>query len=209
MGKERKRLSTFRYLKALAVRLRSCPPSMQRGPLSGVALLLCLPLAAQPTGQGTLIPFQILCGSATDKYFQGSTFVWPSGAPDTALPSSYLTLRFTAPATAVTLPPPLHYRITQLSLATYIGALVFVEPNKTAAGQRIVTVTVQGQVSEPIDIFALVGRDVAYVFPFVATVNVGVLDITITGLTGNPILSAIQINAALDSTPAASPSAAP
>jgi len=39
----------------------------------------------------------------------------------------------------------------------YLVRLSFVEPNATAAGQRRFTITVNGQVSDPIDVFAAVG----------------------------------------------------
>ena len=152
-----------------------------------VLLLSVFPLFPQQ------LPIQILCGSATDQYFVGTSkppATCSLGAgisctyTDANLPAMYPTLRYGL---------TVHYRIP-VQAGVYIGFLDFVEPNKTAAGQRLMSITVNGETSDPIDVFALApGDDVLYRLPFLAVAQVGIIDVTITGVAGNAILSGIEI----------------
>ncbi len=143
------------------------PLKRRKGLSIGAALFIFLPLSAQP------ISFNVSGNPAC------------IGTPwtDPNLPPAYPSLIF---GTTV------HCRIP-LAPGSYQGSLIFVEPNKTATGQRIFTVSVQGQTSLPVDVFAAAGLDKPYAFPFVVTINVpGVLDIVLTASMGNAVLSAIQ-----------------
>lgn len=126
-------------------------------------------------------PVTILSGSATDKYFVGISFTYT----DSNLPSAFPSIRYA---------PTVHYRIP-LQAGTYFGWITFVEPNKTVAGQRLLTVSVQGQVSDPIDIFYLApGRDVLFRQPFICIVTTNVCDINVAGLSGqNAVVSGIDL----------------
>jgi len=150
-------------------------------------MLAIFPLSAQ-------LPVQILCGSATDKFFVGTsqpeatcTLVAPQTCTytDTAMPAPYQTLRYG---------PSIHYRIP-MQAGVYVGFLHWVEPNKTAAGQRLFTVTIQnGETSAPIDVFALApGLDVHYAMPFLCVAQIGACDIQLTAVTGNAIISEIDL----------------
>ncbi len=150
-------------------------------------LLSIFPLSAQ-------LPVQILCGSATDKYFVGTSQPQSSCTPgvvgetctytDTAMPAPYQTLRF---GTVI------HYRIP-VQAGVYVGFLHFVEPNKTAAGQRTFTVAIQGETSLPLDVFALAGgKDIHYAMPFLCVAQIGTCDVQLDAITGNAIISEIDL----------------
>lgn len=137
-------------------------------------------LAAFPAGAQQL-PITIACGSATDQYFVGTSYAYS----DAKLPVIYPALRFG---------PTVHYRIP-VQPGVYVGFLDFVEPNKTAAGQRLMSVQIDnGASSLPIDLFASApGDDVVFRVPFISVAQVGVVDILITGVSGNAVLSGIEI----------------
>ena len=76
----------------------------------------------------------------------------------------------------------------------YNVVLQFTDPTSTAAGQRIFTVTVNGNESAPIDIFAAVGTRTPYSPPlFIADAGAGFIDITFQSTKGNATVSGIQI----------------
>lgn len=126
-------------------------------------------------------PTILLAGSAADSQCVGAEFKYS----DAKLPVNYPTLCFG---------PTVHYQL-QFPPGLYAGSLIFVEPNRTAAGQRLMTVSVQGQTSPQLDIFAQVGLDKVLAFPFLALVSAGTLDILVTGNVGNAVLSGIYVNA--------------
>jgi hypothetical protein len=131
----------------------------------------------------------IFAGSSTDKYYQGTSCAtypgqsWTCPYSDPLLPAAYPTLRYGA-VVAYSIP---------VAPGSYTGMLVFVEPNKTAPGQRVITASVQDQASFSMDIFALAGgMDKPYSFPFAVT-STGTVSIVIAGQVGNAILSAITL----------------
>ncbi len=145
------------------------------GSLAGklLALALCAPLAAAQA-------LVIQAGGPGDAYYSGATAAYT----DAALPVPFTTLRYGV---------SVHYSIP-IAPGAYAGTLVFVEPNKTAAGQRVITITIQGQASGPVDVFALSGGDdKVFRWPFFAVVSAGLLDIRIDGLLGNAVVSSIGI----------------
>ena len=144
--------------------------------------------AVQVTGSQPPVT-TILAGSAADSQCNKPPVYSYS---DPKLPAIYPTLCFGFGV-------PVHYHIA-MPPGLYAGSLVFVEPNKTAAGQRIETVTVNGQTSDPIDIFAMTGgADQILAFPFLALDAVGAVDITINEVIGAPVISAIILNAPITS----------
>ena len=152
------------------------------------ALLLSIfPLNAQ-------LPVMVMCGSPTDQYFVGTSQPQATCTPgvpnetctyiDTAMPAPWQNLRF---GTLI------HYRIP-IQAGVYVGFLHFVEPNKTAAGQRSFTVTIQGETSPPLDVFALAGgKDIHYAMPFLCVAQIGTCDVQLTAITGNAIISEIDL----------------
>lgn len=128
------------------------------------------------------LPIDILCGSPLDTFcISGCTKY-----TDVKLPPPYINLVYG---------PIIHYRIP-LPTGVYFGWLTFVEPNKTASGQRMLSVSINGQPpSIPLDIFQLApGDDITFKSTFIGTVSTNVLDIVITSNPGqNAILSEIVI----------------
>lgn len=168
-------------------------------------------LGAQPANTGTILAGAYvgtggaiatsgaagtLSGSLTDQDFDGgggngttNSCVttqpgWSCAYTDAKMPAAFPTLRFG---------PSLHYRIP-VPAGYYQGTLTFVEPNRTAAGQRLEVWSVMGQSSAPLDVFASAGgADVVLTVPWVALVGSGLLDIQITGQAGSyAVLSAIS-----------------
>lgn len=147
---------------------------------------LWLMLSIFPLTQGQ--PITILAGSATDRNYLGvpctGAPAWTCPYSDAMLPAAYPTLRYGL---------SVHYSIP-VPAGVYVGWITFVEPNKTAAGQRLMTVSIQGQTSAPLDAFALAGGDdKPYKFPFLAIVSTNVLDIVVAGTLGNAVISAIDV----------------
>ena len=109
---------------------------------------------------------------------------WTCAYSDPSLPVLWRTLRYG---------PTVHYSIP-VAPGVYIGWITLVEPNRTAAGQRSFTISIQGQVSAPVDVFALAGGELLPVrFPFMAVVSTGLLDIQLTGVNGYAVISGIDI----------------
>lgn len=169
------------------------PLNRRKGPAFGLALLLCWMLAAQPVGQHPLI----VCGGAADTNFVGASrpggIACPAGTlctwtyTDTSLPAEWPTLRYG---------PLIHYRLS-VPVGLYVGMLHFVEPNKSAAGQRLMTAVVNGSpASDPIDVWSLAGgaKDAHYGWVFFADAATGIVDVQLNGLNGqNAILSGLEI----------------
>jgi hypothetical protein len=141
-------------------------------------LLFALPAAAQSLVVAS--PLTINAGSATDQYFTGGK-AWTMPAAAAPFP----TLRFGA---------SFSYDVSVVP-GLYSIALVMVEPNALANGQRLFTVTINGQETGPIDVFSLVHADnVSTVFMGYALAGVGAIHLQFTGKTGNAIVSQIVIS---------------
>ncbi len=72
----------------------------------------------------------------------------------------------------------------------------FLEPNKTAANQRIFTITANGQQSDPIDVFAMAGVNIPTSTSLLVMVGNGHLRINFAAIIGNAVVSAIEITPA-------------
>ena len=131
----------------------------------------------------------IVAGSATDANYLGLPCAsypaagWTCAYSDASLPAAFPTLRYGQ---------VVHYSVPTAP-GVYVGWVTLVEPNKTAAGQRLLTITVQGQTSAPVDVFACAGgADLPCRFLFLAVSAVGTIDIQITGTLGNAVVSEID-----------------
>jgi hypothetical protein len=72
--------------------------------------------------------------------------------------------------------------------------LRFAEFSATAAGSRVMRVTLEGAIVESaLDVYALAGKAIALDRTYTATVNDGVLNIGFVKVTGNPMVSAIEV----------------
>ena len=130
-------------------------------------------------------PLTILCGSPTDQYYSKNTAIWAMPA---GLPPAIANLRYA---------PNFTYDIP-LANGLYNVSIVMAEPN--TPGNRVMTVTAQGQVSAPINIFALAGgANIAYTLPMLALVGAGMLHLQFMALPGsvNAVVSEIVISPAL------------
>jgi hypothetical protein len=82
-----------------------------------------------------------------------------------------------------------------LANGMYSVWMTLTEPNKTAAGQRVFTITANGQTSAPLDVFTLAGGvNKPYVFPMLAFVGAGVLHLQFAATAGNAIVSEIFVS---------------
>lgn len=142
---------------------------------------------------GTALPqiLSIACGSpvavgvyTADQYFSGG-LVRPK---DTSIGTGiYQTTRYSNGTQAFS------YRIPVLA-ADYNIVLRLNDPTSTAAGQRIFTVTVNGNKSAPIDIFAAAGARTPYSPPlYVARAGAGFVDLLFQSTKGNATVSGIQV----------------
>ncbi len=116
-----------------------------------------------------------------DAFFSGSTLAYTDPAMGT---SELADLRY-GTSFAYDLPLPNGF---------YTVALEMVEPNKTAAGQRIFGITVNGLSTKPIDLFALTGgQKILYALTVPAMVVNGDLHIQFSGTAGqNAVINAIS-----------------
>ena len=105
-------------------------------------------------------------------------------------PVPYRSLRYSAP------PGASFSYVIPVSPGVYKVTLLWVEPNKTAAGQRLFDVRLNGAVSASgIDLFVLAGGALKpYTRTFDVSVLAGAIQITLTPTTGNAVLSAIQVD---------------
>lgn len=149
--------------------------------------------AIPPTG-GVPIPPSLTAPSyLADQFFSG-------GAPytDPAMGTGvFTTLRFA---------PSFSYDIPEQNGFYYV-LFRFVEPNKTAAGQRLFTVTANGITSDIIDVFLQAGGvDKPYSMWLLVMVGNGHMRISFTGVSGNAIVSAIEITPVWITLPGYTPS---
>jgi len=75
----------------------------------------------------------------------------------------------------------------------YLVKLSFVEPNATAAGRRLFTVTINGQTSDTIDLFKEVGLKKEHVIQTTAVSYWGFVKIDFAGVIGNAVVTQIQL----------------
>lgn len=76
----------------------------------------------------------------------------------------------------------------------YRVELAFVEPNKTAAGQRLFTVAINGQQTPTLDVFALAGGAQKLIInTYFAVSSVGFIKLDFKATAGNPMVSRIII----------------
>jgi len=75
----------------------------------------------------------------------------------------------------------------------YMVELWLMEPNKTAAGQRIFTVSANGSSSAPLDLFKLAGLRTRYLVKLFTAVNNGVLRLDFRASVGNAVVSNIVV----------------
>jgi len=86
------------------------------------------------------------------------------------------------------------YRIPVPSAGTYRVRLFMAETDLSLAGQRVFTVTAEGlPVAVGLDIFALVGRNRAYVIEANVTTNDAYVDLGFVPLVGTPMVNAIEV----------------
>lgn len=133
----------------------------------------------------------IACGSpvaiapySADQYFSGGI----TRPKDTAVGTGiYQTTRYSNGTQAFS------YRIPVVA-GTYNIVLRLSDPTSTAAGQRIFTVTVNGNKSAPIDIFAAVGAKKPY-SPglYIAQAGAGFIDLVFQSTKGNATVSGIDV----------------
>ena len=73
--------------------------------------------------------------------------------------------------------------------------LSFIEPNKTAAGQRVFHVVVQGStlIGNSNDLFSLAGLLTPYSQTF-QVISTGTITVTLAGVVGNAVISGIQVD---------------
>ncbi len=160
------------------------PPNRRRGPLFGVALLLCLPLSAQNILVNSGGP---ATGNFTaDTGCNGGAAWGPAQQPSmAALADVYQTLRYGPNFTC-------SYPVASAGL--YAVTILLLEPNKTAIGQRVFTITINGQQTAPLDLFALTGGQmIAYEVDAGWIVADSLITVSFRASVGNAVVSAIMI----------------
>lgn len=133
----------------------------------------------------------IACGSpvpvgnyGSDKYFTGGV----ARAKDTTIGTGiYQTSRYSNKQN------PFSYRIPVLA-GTYNVVLQFSDPSSTAKNQRVFTVTINGNKTDPLDIYALAGRRTPYSPPlYVVNAVAGFIDLVFQSTAGNADVNGIQV----------------
>lgn len=144
---------------------------------------LALALLLAVTGTAQLIDV----GSPTDRNFTGGT-VWDRNTPgyEDLGAAPYADIRYGASFT---------YRLVVPMNGFYRVRAYLMENRSTniAAGQRIFTITVNGQASAPIDIFAAVGSKTPYILDLFAVTNSGTITVAVTATKGNAVVSALEV----------------
>jgi len=119
------------------------------------------------------------CGSATDTAFLGGSPYADASMGGPPLNALRYGTRFS-------------YRIAAPP-GVYLVKLSFVEPNATAAGRRLFTVTINGQTSDAIDIFKEVGLKKEHILMPTAISYWGFVKIDFAGVIGNAVVTQIQL----------------
>ncbi len=135
-------------------------------------------------GIATAQPVVINCGSPADSSFVGGT------------PFTDNTLG-TAPFNSLRYGTSFSYRIPSAP-GIYRVRLSFIEPNKTAAGQRLFTVRAGGTTSDPVDIFAVSGAHGRTTLETTAPSTFGYVEIVFTAILGNAVVSSIEVSTILN-----------
>jgi len=151
---------------------------------------------ATPTATPTAVPIRINCGgpayldhtgqpwSVDMDFVGGLTFSTTESVTGTSDPTLYQTERYA---------PTLRYNIPVVN-GTYTVTLYFAEIFFNAPGQRVFSVSLEGQiVVQNFDIWAVAGQFAAVQRSFVVTVTDGVLNIVGTASVNNAKFSAIQV----------------
>lgn len=137
----------------------------------GLASGICINAGGPDTGD---------CGP--DQYFTGGA-VW-GAAQQSGLVLSALRYGLSGAAFSYSIPvAPDFYDVT----------LTFVEPNKNAPKQRLFTVTLNGQASDTLDVFAVAGTNTALRVGYIAIANTGLIRLEFKATVGNPMISRIEI----------------
>lgn len=136
-------------------------------------LLFCAALAIQAQ------TVQVRCGSATDQYFVGGTAFRDA----TLGPPPFDTLRYGS---------RFSYKLPATPGA-YLIRVYFVEPNATAAGRRVFTVSVNGQASDAIDLFQDGGAHAQRIIETSAVSYWGFVRLDFVATIGNAVATMIEI----------------
>jgi hypothetical protein len=134
---------------------------------------------------------QIACGIVGDPgqggYAWTNTDQVHSGGASLPYMSPYNALR------ASNGPDPITYTLT-VPTGPATVTLRFIEPNKTAAGQRVFTIAINGNVQATnYDLFALAGLLVPYSQVYQVT-STGTITIVLMAITGKAVISGIQVD---------------
>ncbi len=117
---------------------------------------------------------------AADEYFVGGT---PRPLDASIGTGIYQTTRFgTNFSYHIPVPP-----------GVYAVSLRLSDPTATGPGQRIFTVTINGNTSALIDLFALAGARTPYTLPLYAVAGAGFIDLTFKSSVGNATVSGIDV----------------
>jgi Malectin domain len=150
-----------------------------------LVMLFCSALGAQSlflNAAGPAIPADLTTPAPAyqaDQYFTGGV-VWTDPAMG---PGIWSTLRY-APSFSYDIP---------MTNGFYTVTFRLLEPNKTAVGQRIFTITANGVHSDPIDIFAMAGANAPTYINLLVLVGNGHLRIDFAASVGNAVVSAMEI----------------
>lgn len=135
--------------------------------------------------------FTVNCGSPTDAGFSGSSYAWTS-ANQPALASQSVPLNAMRASNGA----PFTYTFSDLPFGPYWITLMLIEPNKTAAGQRTFSVSVNDSVILPsVDIFKLANGLLKPLEIILPHAYIGPLTITFTPIVGNAVVSGIKVEA--------------
>lgn len=130
----------------------------------------------------------VACGSATDTGYSGSSYAWTAtNQPELSSQlTPYNALRASNGGPfSYTLSPP---------FGPYWVTLRFIEPNKTAAGQRRFSVSVNDSVVlTSVDVFVLAGGAMKTLEITLPHVYISPLKITFTPIQGNALVSGIKV----------------
>ncbi len=84
------------------------------------------------------------------------------------------------------------YRIP-VPVGIYVVMLRLSDPTSAGVGQRVFTVTVNGNTTAPIDLFSLVGARTPYALQLLAVAGAGFVDLAFKSTSGNATVSGIDI----------------
>lgn len=128
--------------------------------------------------------------AAGDSCWSGGTVWGPTQQANLAkLPATLQTLEYGLGGKQITciIPVP--------SPGKYAVSVISMEPNKTGTGQRVFTITVNGQQSSPIDLWSLVGQQAPYEYdtPYFYAQSYIVVSAKPTAVNFNPVVTSITV----------------